>query len=46
MIKLGHEKFSHEELDIVQGVKNKQGDVIVSLLEDKIRAYVTMHSFG
>ena len=41
---LRREEFGHWELDTVRGSKNKQDEVIVSLLERKTRAYVTLRS--
>ena len=41
---LHRKEFSHLELDTVQGVKNKQDEVIVSLLERKARVCVTLKS--
>ena len=41
---LHREEFGHRELDTVRGIKDKQDEVIVSLLEHKTRAYVTLRS--
>ena len=41
---LRREEFGHWELDTVRGSKDKQDEVIVSLLERKTRAYVTLRS--
>ena len=41
---LHRKEFGHWELDTVRGIKDKQDEVIVSLLERKTRAYVTLRS--
>lgn len=41
---LTREEFGHWELDTVRGIKDKQDEVIISLLERKTRAYVTLRS--
>ena len=41
---LHRKEFGHWELDTVRGMKDKQDEVIVSLLERKTRAYVTLRS--
>ena len=41
---LTREEFGHWELDTVRGIKDKHDEVIISLLERKTRAYVTLRS--
>ena len=41
---LHRKEFGHWELDTVRGVKGKQDEVIVSLLERKTRVYITLRS--